>query len=92
MQSGGELTITTAPNHRHVVIEICGWNLNPGPLDKCQLFFPFYREPAFDGGIGIPLSQQIIAQHGGNVVIKNGSDRQASLVITLPMPRQIPSK
>jgi K+-sensing histidine kinase KdpD len=75
-----------------VVIEICGWNLNSGPLNKCQLFFPFYREPAFDGGIGIPLSQQIIAQHGGNVVIKNGSDRQASLVITLPMPRQIPSK
>jgi len=88
MQGGGELTITTAPNHRHVVIEICGLSLNPGPLDKCQLFFPFYREPAFDGGIGIPLSQQIIAQHGGNVVIKNGSHRQASLVITLPMPRQ----
>jgi PAS domain S-box-containing protein len=92
MQGGGELTITTAPNHRHVMIEICGWNLNPGPLDKCQLFFPFYREPAFDGGIGIPLSQQIIAQHGGNVVIKNGSNRQASLVITLPMPPQAPSE
>ena len=88
MQGGGELTITTAPNHRYVVIEICGLILNQGPLDKCQLFFPFYREPAFDGGIGIPLSQQIIAQHGGNVVIKNGSHRQASLVITLPMPRQ----
>jgi len=88
MQAGGELTITTAPNHRYVVIEICGLRLNPGPLDKCQLFFPFYREPAFDGGIGIPLSQQIIAQHGGNVVIKNGSNQQASLVITLPMPRQ----
>ena len=33
-----------------------------------------------------PLSQQIIAQHGGNVVIKNGSDQKASLVITLPIP------
>jgi len=90
MQGGGELTITTAPNHRYVVIEICGLSLNQGPLDKCQLFFPFYREPAFDGGIGIPLSQQIIAQHGGNVVIKNGSNRQSSLVITLPMLRQTP--
>lgn len=88
MQAGGELTITTAPNHRYVVIEICGLRLNTGPLDKCQLFFPFYREPAYDGGIGIPLSQQIITQHGGNVVIKNGSNQQASLVITLPMPRQ----
>jgi PAS domain S-box-containing protein len=90
MQGGGELTITTAPNHRYVVIEICGLSLNPGRLDKFQLLFPFYREPAFDGGIGIPLSQQIIAQHGGNVVIKNGSDRQTSLVITLPMPRRTP--
>ena len=92
MQGGGELTITTTPNHRYVVIEICGLSLNPGPLDKCQLFFPFYREPAFDGGIGIPLSQQIIAQHGGNVVIKNGSDQQKSLVITLPLPRQVPNR
>jgi signal transduction histidine kinase len=90
MQGGGELTITTAPNHRYVVIEICGLSLNPARLDKSQLLFPFYREPAFDGGIGIPLSQQIIAQHGGNVVIKNGSDRQASLVITLPMPHRTP--
>ncbi len=87
MQEGGELTITTAPNHRYVVIEICGLCLNPGSLDRCQLFFPFYREPAFDGGIGIPLSQQIISQHGGNVVIKNGSKQEAILVITLPMPR-----
>ena len=87
MQQGGELTITTAPNHRYVVIEICGWCLNPGSLDRYQLLFPFYREPSFDGGIGIPLSQQIISQHGGNVVIKNGSKQQAILVITLPMPR-----
>ena len=85
MEVGGELTITTSLNHRYVVIEINCFTLDPRPLDKCQLFFPFYREPAFDGGIGIPLSQQIIAQHGGNVVIKNGSDQQASLVITLPI-------
>jgi K+-sensing histidine kinase KdpD len=44
---------------------------------------------SLDGGIGITLSQQIIAQHGSKVVVKNGSNRQASLVITLPMPHQI---
>ena len=88
MEVGGELTITTSLNHRYVVIEISCFTLDPRPLDKSQLFFPFYREPAFDGGIGIPLSQQIIAQHGGNVVIKNGSDQQASLVITLPIPHR----
>jgi signal transduction histidine kinase len=85
MEVGGELTITTSLNHRYVVIEINCFTLDPRPLDKSQLFFPFYREPDFDGGIGIPLSQQIIAQHGGNVVIKNGSDQQVSLVITLPI-------
>jgi signal transduction histidine kinase len=56
------------------------------------MFFPFYREPAFDGGIGIPLSQQIISQHGGNVVIRNGNDQRASLVITLPLPRSSQQK
>ena len=87
MPGGGELTITSALNHRYVIIEIDGIQLNPGPLNECQMFFPFYREPAFDGGIGIPLSQQIISQHGGNVVIRNGNDQRASLVITLPIAR-----
>jgi PAS domain S-box-containing protein len=89
MEAGGELTIATALNHRHVVIEINGINPNSLPLDDCQLLFPFYREPAFDGGVGIPLSQQIIAQHGGNMVIKNGNDQQATLIITLPMPKAL---
>ena len=87
MEGGGELTITSALNHRYVIIEIDGMQLSAGPLNECQMFFPFYREPAFDGGIGIPLSQQIISQHGGNVVIKNGNDQRASLIITLPIPR-----
>jgi PAS domain S-box-containing protein len=87
MGGGGELTITSALNHRYVIIEIDGIHLDPGPVDECQLFFPFYRESAFDGGIGIPLSQQIISQHGGNVVIRNGNNQRASLVITLPIPR-----
>lgn len=86
MEPGSVLTINTSINHRHVVIEIGGVCLNPEPLDECQLFFPFYREPAFDDGVGVPLSQQIIAQHGGSVVLKNGSGQRDSLVITLPVP------
>jgi nitrogen-specific signal transduction histidine kinase len=85
MKNGEELTITTSLNHHHLIIEISGIDMNSDPLDECQLFFPFYREPAFDGGVGIPLSQQIITQHGGNVVFKNGGSRQASLVINLPL-------
>jgi signal transduction histidine kinase len=90
MKEGGELTVTTALNRRYVIIEIHGLGIDPQPLDECQLLFPFYREPSFDGGVGIPLSQQIISQHGGNVVIKNGGDQLASLVITLPIPGAIP--
>jgi PAS domain S-box-containing protein len=92
MEGGGEFTITSALNHSYVIIEINGIQFNPGPLDECQLLFPFYREPSFDGGIGIPLSQQIISQHGGNVVIKNGNDQRASLVISLPIPHSTQRK
>lgn len=86
MAGGGKLIVTTALNRHYAIIEIHGLGLDPQPLDECQLLFPFYREPTFDGGIGIPLSQQIISQHGGNVVIKNSSDQLASLVISLPLP------
>ena len=91
MEAGGELIIETSVNHHHLVIEIKGTGLKPEPLDERQLFFPFYREPAFAEGIGIPLSQQIIAQHGGNVVFKNGPGQQSSLVITLPASVTTPS-
>ena len=91
IQGGSELSITTAVNHSHVAIEINGFNLNPEPLDEYQLLFPFYREPSFDGGVGIPLSQQIIAQHGGNIVFKNGSNQEATLIVTLPIPNAVPS-
>jgi PAS domain S-box-containing protein len=91
-EAGSELTVNTSRNHRHLVIEINGISLNPGPLDEFQLLFPFYREPAFDGGVGIPLSQQIIGQHGGNVVFKNGSDQRTSLIITLPIPSTVPRR
>jgi PAS domain S-box-containing protein len=87
MEAGGELTVATYPNHRYARIEIDGFRINARPLDENQLLFPFYREPAFDGGIGIPLSQQIISQHGGNAVIKDGANQGASLVITLPIYR-----
>ena len=86
MEAGSELTINTCMNHQHMVIQISGFNLNPEPLDEYQFFLPFYREPAFDGGVGIPLSQQIITQHGGHMVFKNGSDQRTSLIITLPVP------
>jgi PAS domain S-box-containing protein len=91
MEAGGELAINTSLNLHHLVIEIEGVGLKPEPLDERQLFFPFYREPAFAEGIGMPLSQQIIAQHGGNVVFKNGLEQKASLIITLPAPRPTPS-
>ena len=92
MEQGGELTVTTALNGRYVIIEIHGLGLDPLPLDECQLLFPFYRDPAYDGGVGIPLSQQIVSQHGGNLVIKNGGDQLASLVINLPIPGTIPQR
>jgi PAS domain S-box-containing protein len=85
MRDGDELTISTSLNHHNVIIEIKGISLATEPLDDSQLFFPFYREPTFDRGFGIPLSQQIITQHGGNVVFKNGYNHQASLIITLPV-------
>ncbi|MFP3870936.1 MAG: PocR ligand-binding domain-containing protein [Syntrophobacteria bacterium] len=84
-ETGRELTVTTSHSHLHIVIEIKGICLDSEPAEKSQLFFPFYREPAFDSRFGLPLSQQIIAEHGGNVVFRNGFDRHPSLVISLPV-------
>jgi signal transduction histidine kinase len=92
MEAGSELTINSSINPEHVAIEISGISFSPGPLDQGQLLFPFYREPAFAKGVGVPLSHQIIAQHGGNVVFKNNSEQKSSLIITLPVPSTDPKK
>jgi PAS domain S-box-containing protein len=86
VHTSGELIVSTFCNHRHVTIEIKGFVLSATPTADNQLLFPFYHEPAFDNGFGLPLSQQIITEHGGNVVFKKEYNKPTSLVITLPIP------
>jgi PAS domain S-box-containing protein len=85
LAQGHELNIVTSLNKLHIIIEINGIYVDYEPGEDSQLFFPFYRQPAFGSSFGLPLSQQIITEHGGNVVFRNGFERQPSLLITLPL-------
>lgn len=84
INAGGELAVTSSHRQHDVIIEMTGDGLDSRPPRDNQLFFPFYRRPVFDNGLELPLSQQIISEHGGNLIFRGGYHNSASLVISLP--------
>jgi len=86
-QSSGDLCIATFKDKLEAVIEIQSSGWNSAPATESQLFFPFYREATFaNDSVALSLAQQIIAEHGGHMVLRNGSTSPPVLVVTLPIP------
>ena len=83
LETGGGVTVRweVRPGDVRLVIEDEG----PGIVESANLFVPFYSTKPEGSGIGLALSRQIAAQHGGTIVLENRTDRRgARAVVTLP--------
>jgi PAS domain S-box-containing protein len=83
----GTLTIKAerANNHIRVVVTDDG----PGIPDevKDKLFNPFFttKDPGEGTGLGLPLSQGIIREHGGTLEVESTQGQGTSFIIELPI-------
>jgi nitrogen fixation/metabolism regulation signal transduction histidine kinase len=58
----------------------------PGLANTANLFVPFFTTKPGGSGIGLVLSRQIVEAHGGNLTLKNRSDRQGcEASLSLPL-------
>ena len=51
-----------------------------------HLFTPFFTTKSQGTGLGLPVSQQIIAQHGGTIRVESSPGQGASFHVYLPVP------
>lgn len=78
----GAINIHWRKDSQFIEIEILDQGTGIKNMDN--LFVPFYTTKQQGTGIGLSLSRQILVNHGGDLIIKNRSERigvQATLLI-----------
>jgi len=81
------LTIHTARNLDRILIDV--EDTGPGfPADAIPHTFQPFQSTKADGlGMGLSISQTILASHGGELSAENASPRGARLTIVLPLAK-----
>jgi PAS domain S-box-containing protein len=81
----GELLVRTGVEDNEIFIEFT--DSGPGVKDASRVFDPFYTtKPVGKGtGLGLSICYGIITEHGGRILVKNGTQRGATFRIELPL-------
>jgi len=83
--SGGRIAMGAARDPRSIVFEITdtGAGIPPGVLPK---IFDLYFTTKPDGtGIGLPVTQQIVAAHGGRIDVSSTIGQGTTMRVTVPV-------
>jgi PAS domain S-box-containing protein len=84
MPAGGTLTLSTAAEADGPTITITdtGKGMTKEELD--QIFKPFFSTKTGGTGLGLPLTQQIVAEHGGRIDCRSVPRKGTTFIIHLP--------
>jgi two-component system, NtrC family, sensor histidine kinase HydH len=91
MPSGGKLTISTAlrkPGRRSTsMLEVRFRDTGVGiaASDLKNLFIPFYTTKDKGTGLGLPISQRIIENHGGTIEVRSRVGVGSTFTVVLPV-------
>ncbi|OAI49015.1 hypothetical protein AYO44_01020 [Planctomycetaceae bacterium SCGC AG-212-F19] len=85
MPRGGQLLValqSLGASGNRLTVSDSGPGIAPEMMDR--LFTPFHSTKPTGTGLGLTISQRIIEEHGGHIAVRNGLERGASFIITLP--------
>lgn len=87
MVSGGTMTINVETLSRDAMLKVSVKDTGRGIAleDIGRVFDPFYTTPEKGVGLGLPLSQKIIEEHGGKVTINSILNQGTTLTVLLPI-------
>lgn len=87
MPAGGEISVATDSNSDHVLIAISdtGAGIEVEHIDR--IFTPFFSTKEMGTGLGLPLAQQIVAEHGGEILCSSKLGEGSSFLVTIPIAR-----
>ena len=84
MPGGGTLTVRTATRDDWVVLSITDTGKGITEEERTQLFKPFFSTKVGGTGLGLPLTQQVVAEHAGTIHCESEPGRGTTFVIELP--------
>ncbi len=89
MPEGGTLTIHTELMlpEQNVKVSIRDTGKGISEEDLAQVFDPFYTAPDKGIGLGLPISQKIIEDHGGKVSIQSKLNEGSTISVILPFQK-----
>ena len=86
MPQGGTLTVRTERREGRAVVTISDTGKGMSEEERQQIFKPFFSTKAGGTGLGLPLTQQIVTEHGGTIHCASAPERGTTFVIELPVP------
>ena len=88
MPEGGTLSVATARRESSLVVSLSDTGKGMSEREEEQIFKPFFSTKPSGTGLGLPLTQQIVAEHGGSIRCESTSDKGTTFVIELPLPKE----
>jgi signal transduction histidine kinase len=86
MPGGGELHLSIGPQTEPPGIEVVIRDTGPGIPDenRSRIFQPFFSTKPGGTGLGVPISERIVRDHGGQLRIDSEPGKGTSVTIFLP--------
>jgi PAS domain S-box-containing protein len=85
MPDGGNLTLRTASTVDEVVLQLTDTGKGMSDEERVQIFRPFFTTKPVGTGLGLTLTQQIIAEHGGRIECASVAGQGATFSLSLPL-------
>ncbi|MDX9835484.1 MAG: ATP-binding protein, partial [Desulfobulbus sp.] len=85
MEEGGWLSVTAAVDDDGVELRIADTGRGIAPELHAQVFFPYFTTKPSGSGIGLAISQKIVADHHGTIEIESEPGQGTTAVIRLPL-------
>jgi len=88
MPEGGTLRIVTYAEAGWAVIEISDCGRGIASNDRERIFRPFFSTKPGGSGLGLPITQRIVNEHGGRLTFRSEPGRGTTFTVHLPtLPR-----
>lgn len=84
MPNGGKLTLRTARVRSGIALTISDTGKGMTEEEHEQIFKPFFSTKPSGTGLGLPLVQQVVAEHGGTIRCESAPGQGTTFIIELP--------
>lgn len=89
MPEGGTLVVGTARRGSSAALTVSDTGKGMSEQERQEMFKPFFSTKSSGTGLGLPLTQQIVAEHSGSIRCESTPDKGTTFVIELPLPEDL---